>query len=337
MIHMELYPLKFENLYKDRIWGGRNLERYLNKPLPPGDARIGESWEVADHRSETSVVANGPLKGATLRRLREEFGEELVGAHGLELGRGQLPLLIKFLDAQDVLSAQVHPDDEYAALHENGELGKTEMWYVIHAEPGAKLILGLKPGTTRETLKAAIEAGTAEDLFNQIEVRSGECYFTPAGRVHAIGAGNLICEVQQNSDVTYRLYDWNRKDAHGHPRELHVEKSLDVIDYEDTDIAPVRPQLLHQNGGKVWGLICCRYFVAEKLEVSGVLSGDTRNESFHVLSAFSGEGEVRGGERDVPLRKGESLLIPCALGEYEIRSESGLEILRSYVPPKGSE
>jgi mannose-6-phosphate isomerase len=245
-------------------------------------------------------------------------------------------LLIKFLDAQDVLSVQVHPDDEYANKHENGELGKTEMWYVIHAEPGAKLILGLQPGTTRDSLKAAIDAGKVEDCLQEVEVHTGECYFTPSGRVHAIGAGNLICEVQQNSDVTYRFYDWNRVDANGKPRELHIEKSLDVIDYSATEIAPAQPKLTAQNGGKVWELIRCPYFVAEKLAVNGTLHSDTRNESFHVLSAFSGEGEVRGGEGRCSLRKGESVFIPCAMGAYEIASDAGLEILRSSVPSEGS-
>jgi mannose-6-phosphate isomerase len=332
---MELYPLKFRDIYKERIWGGRNLERFLNKTLPPGDAPIGESWEVADHRSETSVVANGAYEGWTLRRLREEFGADLIGEHGLALGRGQLPLLIKFLDAQDVLSVQVHPDDEYAGKFENGELGKTEMWYVLHAEPGAKLILGLKPGTTRESLKSAIEAGKTEECLREVEVKAGDCFFTPAGRVHAIGAGNIICEVQQNSDVTYRLYDWNRVDDDGQPRELHVEKSLDVIRFGDDDIAPATPKLISESGGRVSEWVRCPLFVTEKLEVTSEISGDTKKESFHVLMAVSGEGSVNGGGETYPLKKGESALIPCALGPYEIRSETGMEVLRSYVPPKG--
>ena len=332
---MEWYPIKFENVFKERIWGGRNLQRVLDKPLPPGDALIGESWEVVDHRSEASVVSNGPLKGRTLRELREAHGAELVGEHGLALGRGQVPLLVKFLDAQEVLSVQVHPDDDYANEHEHGELGKTEMWYVVHAEPGATLITGLKPGVTRETLQEAIEAGKVEECLQKVEVKAGECYFTPAGRVHAIGAGNVICEVQQNSDVTYRFYDWNRVDASGKARELHIEKSLDVINYDDTDSARVEPKRVAGEGGTAWELVRCPYFVAEKLEVSGTMPADTRVESFHILSALAGAGEVRGGGSEaVPLRKGESMLIPCALGAYEIWGGEGLEILRSFVPPK---
>lgn len=334
---MELYPLKFENVFKERIWGGRNLQRVLDKPLPPGDDPIGESWEVVDHRSESSVVANGTYRGNSVKSLREEYGEDLVGRRGLELGRGQVPLLVKFLDAQDVLSVQVHPDDEYANEHENGELGKTEMWYVIHAEPGAKIISGLEPGTTRESLKRAIEEGRVESCLKEIEVRAGECYFTPSGRVHAIGAGNIICEVQQNSDVTYRFYDWNRVDASGKPRDLHVEKSLDVIDYGATGDARVEPKLVHEDGAKVWKLVRCPYFAAEKLEVSARLPSGTQGESFHILSCFNGEGEVESeGNEAVPLRKGDSMLIPCALGRYEIASSGGMEILRSYVPAKGA-
>lgn len=333
----EAYPLKFENLYKERIWGGRNLERVLDKPLPSGEDPIGESWEVADHRSDSSVVANGAYKGRTLKALREEFGEDLVGAHGLELGRGQVPLLIKFLDAQDVLSVQVHPDDEYADKNENGELGKTEMWYIIHAEPGAKIISGLKPGVTRDSLQKAIEEGKVEETLQEIEVKAGECYFTPSGRVHAIGAGNIICEVQQNSDVTYRFYDWNRVEANGKPRELHVEKSLDVIDYGNTSDPKSEPKLVSEEGGKVWELVRCPYFLAEKLVVSGTLPGETKGESFHILSCFNGEGEVTGEGFDaVPIRKGESVFVPCALGSYQVASSGGLEILRSSVPPEGA-
>jgi mannose-6-phosphate isomerase len=336
---MEVYPLKFENIFMERIWGGRNLARYLDKPLPPGDEPIGESWEVADHRSESSVVANGAYQGRKLQDLGKEYGEELVGKHGLELGRDQVPLLVKFLDAQDVLSVQVHPEDDYAAQHENGELGKTEMWYIIHAEPGAKIISGLKPGTNREILKAAIEAGNVEECLKEIEVKAGECYFTPAGRVHAIGAGNIICEIQQNSDVTYRFYDWNRVDAKtGKPRELHIEKSLDVINYNATGDPKANPKLVSDIGGKVWELVRCPYFVAEKLEVTGALPSDTRSESFHILSAFAGGGTVKGKNSEVyPIRKGESMFIPCSLGSYEITAKDSLEILRSFVPtPNGA-
>lgn len=330
---MELYPLKFDNLFKERIWGGRNLQTYLDKPLPPGDDPIGESWEISDHRSDSSVVANGVYKGRNLSQLREAFGADLVGQHGLELGRNQVPLLIKFLDAQDVLSVQVHPDDDYANKNENGELGKTEMWYIIRAEPGAKIISGLKTGTTRESLQQAIDENRIEETLQEIEVKTGEVYFTPAGQVHAIGPGNLICEVQQNSDVTYRLYDWNRKDANGQSRELHIQKSLDVINYGSENNPRMEPKLLSEEGGKVWEVVRCPKFVAEKLEVTGAMPADTRGESFHVLSAFDGEGSVSGetGEA-VPLRKGESMLIPCALGRYEIHADSRLDILRSYVP-----
>ena len=334
---MKLYPLKFENVFKERIWGGRNLERVLDKPLPPGDAPIGESWEVVDHRSDSGVIANGTYKGRTLTDLRKEFGEELVGAHGLALGRGQLPLLIKFLDARDELSVQVHPGDDYANEHENGELGKTEMWYIVHAEPGAKIISGLKPGTTRESLQKAIDEGRVEEQMNWVEVKTGECYFTPSGRVHAICAGNIICEVQQNSDVTYRFYDWNRVDSSGTPRELHVEKSLDVINYEDVSDPKAEPKKVLEGGGMVWELVRCPYFVAEKLEVSGAIPSDTRGESFHILSCFAGAGEVRGDGFDpVPLCKGESMLVPCALGRYEVAGTGGLEVLRSYVPAEGA-
>ncbi len=334
---MRAYPLKFTNVFKVRIWGGRNLARVLDKPLPRGDDPIGESWEVVDHRSESSVIANGEYAGRALRSLREEFGDALVGAHGLKLGRGQVPLLIKFLDAQEVLSVQVHPNDAYAAEHENGELGKAEMWYVMHAEPGAQIISGLKPGVDRAILQRDIDNGTVEDHLQSVTAHTGDCYFTPAGRVHAIGAGNIICEVQQNSDVTYRFYDWNRKDADGAPRELHIEKSLDVINYGDTADAKVTPKLTSEDGGKVWELVRCPQFVVEKLEVTGAMPADTRGESFHALSALDGEGVIQApGCDDTPLRKGESAMVPCALGRYTLHASAPFTVLRSSVPALGA-
>ena len=202
------YPLLFEPILKEKIWGGDTLYKKYGMDLP--SPNIGESWNIACHENGMSVVANGSLKGKTLEEVIHLRGRALLGTSLGDEHIEKFPLLIKILDATDILSVQVHPDDTYAKIHENGELGKTEMWYVIDAKPDASLVYGVKEGTTREEFKAAIEGGYLEKYLKRLEVESGDVVFMPAGMVHAIGAGILICEIQQNSDTTYRVYDWNR-------------------------------------------------------------------------------------------------------------------------------
>lgn len=335
------YPLKFHDLLKERVWGGRRLASVLGKKLPEGRP-IGESWEVADHGADTSTVANGPYAGMPLSVLRERWGKELVGDHGLDAGRGRLPLLIKFIDASDVLSVQVHPDNEYAAAHHSGELGKTEAWYVVHAEPNAEIVFGLKPGTTKERLRSAIEAEAVEDLLRRLPASAGDCFFTPAGTAHALGAGLVVYEVQQNSDVTYRFYDWKRLGLDGKPRELHVEHSLNVLDLSVPRDTPCTPITVRERRGDVRRFIHCQFFVLDLIAPVYSFESTTEGTGFHIISAIAGQGEVRvldpahstNDVSRVPVRTGESMLLPACLGAYEIRPAGSMKVLRTFVPPR---
>lgn len=219
--------LTFQPIFKERIWGGRNLERLYGKKLPPG--AIGESWEITDRPEGISVVDRGPQAGADLHGLLERHGRELLGE--ARAAQGRFPLLVKILDAEDKLSLQVHPPPEVAARL--GGEPKTEMWYIADAAPGAELYVGLRRGITKAEFARAIEKGTVADCFHRLKVRAGDAIFLPSGRVHAIGAGLVIFEIQQNSDTTYRVFDWNRLDDRGKPRDLHIAQSLESIDFAD--------------------------------------------------------------------------------------------------------
>src|SRR4051812_146413 len=223
-----LYPLTIHPIFQERIWGGRKLESLYGKKLPPGKV-IGESWEISDRADANSVVANGPLTGRSLADLMASHREAIMGR--ARSPEGRFPLLIKLLDAQDNLSLQVHPPQHLAA--DLGGCAKTEMWYVSAAEPGALLYAGLRHGVTPEQFADKTRNGTVAECFHQLPVHEGDSLFLPSGRVHALGKGLVIFEFQQNSDTTYRVFDWNRVDASGKPRQLHVEESLQCIDFED--------------------------------------------------------------------------------------------------------
>lgn len=223
-----LYPLTFQPVFKERVWGGRDLERLYAKDLPPG-VPVGESWEITDRPEGVSVIANGPLAGRDLRWLMEQHAPELLG--DLPPQNGRFPWLIKLLDAQEKLSLQVHPPAALAA--QMGGEPKTELWYIAEAAPGAELYVGLKTGVTRADFEAALRSGAVAGCFHRIAPRTGDSMFLPSGRVHALGGGNVVFEIQQNSDTTYRVFDWNRTGLDGQPRELHIEQSLRCIDFDD--------------------------------------------------------------------------------------------------------
>jgi mannose-6-phosphate isomerase len=336
------YPIKFHPLFKERVWGGRRLASVLGKALPP-NAPIGESWEVSDREGDSTAVANGPYSGLSLSILRQIYPSELVGEHGIAAGNGRLPLLIKFIDASEVLSVQVHPDNNYAAVHHPGELGKTEAWYVVHADPDSEIIFGLKPGIDRASLERAIASGTVEDTLRHVKVEPGDCFFTPAGRAHALGAGLVVYEVQQNSDVTYRFYDWNRLGLDGKPRELHIRQSLDVLDFSDAAEDPrCRPFTVTELSGEVKRLIHCPFFVLDLMEGDATIEADTKPHGFHVISVISGQAEiicvestVEAEEADVhrvAVSLGETALLPALLGRYRIEPRGSFKALRSFVP-----
>lgn len=304
-----LYPLQFKPLLKERIWGGRALaeKRGTAKQKADKDLVIGESWEVSGVEGDISVVSNGFLKGNNLQELVETYMGELVGDKVFQRFGHEFPLLIKYIDAQDKLSVQVHPDDALSAKRHNA-YGKTEMWYVLGCDPGAELLIGLKDGVTKDHYLRAVEDGTVGDLLNSIPVKPGDTFFIPAGTVHAIGAGMLIAEIQQTSDVTYRVFDWNRTDKEGNPRELHTELAVDAIDFA----APVRnvTQVPQPNSAAL--LVECPYFTTNLVDVSGSLERtlDDR-DSFTIYICTDGEVSMKGREGETVLRKDDIVLVPA--------------------------
>lgn len=317
------YPLKFKPLYKDYIWGGRKFET-LGKTIPEGIA--AESWEISCHPDGTSIVSNGEYAGERLDELVEKFSQEILGS-ALNKGTGtKFPLLVKFIDANKDLSVQVHPDDSYAYINENGELGKNEMWYIMDAEPGSKLILGVKEGVTRKTFAEAVENGTISDCLNYVDIKAGDCYNIPAGLIHAIGKGCLICEIQQNSNTTYRVYDYDRTDAEGNKRPLHVEKALDVIDFEAGEGKNTTGLTPNIEGFSRTYLIANEYFAVELLKFQGIINEDTQGERFHCFSVLEGSIDINGEV----IEKGHSCLVPADTGAYTISGNA--KVIKSYVP-----
>ena len=330
-----LYPLLFKPVLKDYIWGGRNLETRLDRDLPPG-TEIAESWEIAAHTNGDVVVQNGPLAGNTLSSLHEKYGLRLIGRYAeWAQTRSKFPLLVKLLDANRKLSVQVHPDDDYALKHEGNELGKSEMWVVLHAESDAAIVLGLQPGTTREKIENAIHSGSLEHFLHKLPVNTGDFICLPAGTLHAILGGLIIAEIQQNSDTTYRVYDWERVGHDGKPRPLHVDKALDVINFDQ--VAPDLPsaQLLHEeNGVARWQLCHTPYFIVERVHLdAGVTFHDTCDgRTLHIWGAIDGAASVGGGGQQIDLPAVTFTLLPAALGEYTITAHEDCTLLFTHLP-----
>ncbi|MBE9546752.1 MAG: class I mannose-6-phosphate isomerase [Proteobacteria bacterium] len=324
-----LYPLILKPVFKEKPWGGRRLETLLGKNLPP-DVSVGESWELAIRRDEKSTIANGPLAGKTLSEVGTARGDELYGISPVTENR--FPLLIKFIDAQDVLSVQVHPDDKYVSLHEDtDDSGKTEMWYILHAEPGSGIIFGLKEGVTREEIRKALEEKTLKECFNEVPVKEGDVFFIPAGMVHAIGRGIVLAEIQQNSDITYRLYDWERLDSQGKPRDLHVEKALDVIDFSFTDAKKLEGVSTAKGRNKKTVLKKCPHFAVELLEINEETDQKT-SDIFSVLSMLEGRSTIQWGAGEVNAIKGETVFLPACLADYRLLPDTPSRMLKTYIP-----
>ncbi len=328
-----IYPLLFEPIFKERIWGSRNLASLLDKDLPAG-AEIGESWELVDLPSDESVVANGAEKGASLHDLLDRWGADLLG--GAQPAGGRFPLLIKFLDAKDVLSVQVHPDSEAAAALGPDVRPKYEAWYIIHAEPGAVIYCGLKAGVTVDDLAAASRDGTVGDLLNRYQVEPGQMYYLPAGTVHAIGAGLVIAEPQTPSDVTYRLFDWNRVDPKtGTGRELHLDKGLQVTRPQyGTDDFVLPPETLAGFGdARGVRLTACEAFLADRFDLATGGEMPIADDRMAVWMMLAGKGRFVGGdEYDVSVSRGNTVLLPAALPHGVFRAEQDCTWLRVSVP-----
>ena len=292
-----MHPLRFEPILKRLIWGGRRLGDLLGKPIGEG-SQYAESWEVSDHRADVSAVSHGPLAGSNLRDLLRDRPDELLG-HSIG-PRDQFPLLVKFIDAQQTLSVQVHPDDALGGRLANDN-GKTETWVVVHAEPGSLIYAGLKEGVSREAFAAAIESGEVEPLLHRFPARPGDCILIPAGIVHAIGAGVMIAEIQQMSDATFRVFDWNRVGADGKPRQLHVAEALESTDFAAGPVDPLRPEPESIPGGLHERLSASDFFALERLRLTGPARVG-REDRFTIIMALGGAVVVRDGESVHPLR-----------------------------------
>jgi len=310
----QLYPLRFEPVFKERVWGGRGLSRWF-PDLPEGP--IGEAWVLSDHPQGRTLVANGPLAGRTLQDLIAEFGEALLGTRGAQGGPGRFPLLFKLLDCQDDLSIQVHPPDDYAGLPP-GELGKTEMWVVLDAQPGAQVVYGLKAGVTRESFAKAIQERRTMEVMRQVPVRPGDVLYVPAGTVHALGKGLMVAEIQQSSDTTYRVYDYDRLGLDGKPRELHVQQALEVTRYGEP------PEVSHprEPAPGEWVEICrSPYFVVSHGRWDTDWDQATSPESFQALMVLEGEGRIEWAGGRLALGAGSTVLVPASLGHYRLAGQ----------------
>ena len=307
---MDLYPLTFRPVFRSYIWGGRRLGEVLHKPIGDED-RYAESWEVVDHGADQSVVAQGPLEGKSLAELIADYGSEIYGEaiHRED----SFPLLLKYLDCNRVLSVQVHPDDAYGQQMDPPDLGKTEAWYVIDAEPDAKIYAGLADGVDREAFATAIRTGRVADVLHEIPAKAGECIFIPAGTVHALGAGILVAEIQQSSDTTFRVFDWDRLGKDGRPRPLHVDQALEVTDYQSGPVEPQRPQLKSDGTER---LVACDKFFLDRIRGVEPRTIDGQGK-FLILTTVAGGGTLTYQDEPIKMPLGQTVLVPAACRDLE--------------------
>lgn len=318
-----LPPLTFRPLFKRYLWGGRRLGATLNKPI--GDQDAAESWELVDHGADQSVVAGGPLDGLTLRQIIEQHNQPLLGRHA---PAPQFPLLLKYLDAQRTLSVQVHPNDAQGAKLDPPDLGKTEAWVVLAAEPGSKIYAGLKPGVDRQALAAAVRQGACEECLHVIHPEVGDCVFIQAGTVHALGEGLVIAEIQQASNTTFRLFDWNRVDKDGQPRPLHIEQSLAVTDFDRGPVTPQTPQPLAEG---VERLVTCDKFLLDRRRVTRDCPLDDDN-AFVILTTIHGDATLISGDQPHPAPLGQTILLPAQRAPCRLQSDNGATVLAMRLP-----
>lgn len=316
----QLYPLLFEPIFKEKVWGGQRLKAVLNKSIP-SDKPIGESWEISDHGEDSTVIRNGVLKGRSLGDLWKECPEQITGP-GREWDR--FPLLLKFIDASDVLSVQVHPDDDYA-LQNEGDLGKTECWYILDAGKGNTIYRGLKPGVDRNVFQNAIQSDSLEKCMIGQEVRRGDVIFLPAGTIHAIGGNILLAEIQQNSDTTYRVYDWGRVGLDGNPRPLHIDKALSVTNFGDQGSFFAQQKKVSE---KETALVDCEKFTFTRLTLKKADSWSTSRKDCFIFTVVSGNCTISADNFSAEVKTGESLLVPYAVEGFSINALEKAEILK---------
>ena len=319
---MKLYPLQFQPILKDRIWGGTKLKTYLNKPLT--SEITGESWEISTVEKDVSIIANGVFRGKTLNELINEFAEQVLGTKVYKQFGKQFPLLFKYIDARDDLSIQVHPNDELAKKRHNS-FGKTEMWYVMQADDDAKLIVGFKEKSSKEEYLKSLEDKTIIDILDTKKVKKGDVFFLATGTVHAIGAGTVIAEIQQTSDITYRIYDFNRVDANGNARELHADLALDAINYNVVEAQKHYSKVVNTSNE----VVNCQYFTTNIIPLDGKVNFHKNNESFRVYMCVEGSFELRLKEDRYEYKTGDTVLIPAEITEFEIKGKAS--VLEIYI------
>lgn len=319
------YPLKFRPILKEKIWGGNKLITLLHKESDKEN--IGESWEISNVKDNVSVVANGKLKGHTLNDLMVLYRDDFLGKAVFSKFSYEFPLLIKFIDAKEALSIQLHPNDELAKKRHDS-FGKTEMWYVMQADAAGELIVGFKNQSSKEQYLQHLKKKTLLEILNVDKVDAGDVYFIPTGRIHAIGAGVLLAEIQQTSDITYRIYDWDRQDDKGNYRELHTDLALDAINYKAERSYKTNYSKTLNEASEV---VDCQYFTTNIIPVKGsVVVNHSNKDSFVIYMCVSGSATVKAGEEEVSLNQGETTLIPAILKNVEIDAENA-ELLEVYI------
>ncbi|HUH29115.1 type I phosphomannose isomerase catalytic subunit [Gelidibacter sp.] len=319
-----LYPLKFQPILKDKIWGGEKLKTLLHKDsqLP----NVGESWEISDVEGDTSIVLNGSLENQSLKHLLSTYKGDLIGEKNYKQFGNKFPLLIKFIDAKEDLSIQLHPNDELAAKRHNS-FGKTEMWYVMQADKDANLIVDFNRKMTPELYLEHLNNKTLTEILNFDKVKAGDTYFIEVGRVHAIGAGVLLAEIQQTSDITYRIYDWDRKDDFGNERELHTDLAIDAIGFDMEDNFRVT---YNEEPNQSNPMVSCQYFTTNYLKVDQSLQKENTYDSFIIYICVEGEAEIKTDNYSEVIEKGETILLPAAITSYQIISKDAT-LLEVYV------
>ncbi len=309
-----LYPIKFTPLFKEKIWGGRNIEKIFDRKLPPHQ-KIGESWEICDREEDRTLVENGEFKGKTLQELMEILQTDLIGNYFKKTPK-RFPLLFKIIDAQDDLSLQVHPNDTYAQSHEK-DLGKTEMWYVMQASQDAKIFCGLKEGIDPNSFQKALSSDEVISSLQVFNSKAGDVFFVPAGTVHALGKGNVVIEIQQNSDVTYRLSDWGRLGNHGQARPLHIAQGMEVINWGNKNN---RISSTDQNSP----LVSCPYFTVYENNYRESGREKIESDSFQVWIILEGSGKLNNES----VQKGDFVLLPAKIGEIQIELHKPIHLLK---------
>jgi len=314
---MKFYPLQFQPIFKDRIWGGTKLKTVLNKPIT--SSITGESWELSTVDGDVSVIANGEFVGKSLTELIDAFPNEVLGTQVFEVFGKQFPLLFKYLDAREDLSIQVHPNDQLASARHNS-FGKTEMWYVLQADAGSSIIVGFKKDSNSAEYIENLNGKTLLSLLDTIPVEVGDVFFLETGTVHAIGAGLLIAEIQQTSDITYRLYDFDRVDADGNTRALHIDLALDAINYDKIDAK--RSYQKHENTSNE--MVDCNYFTTNYIPLSGTMKFEKDGRSFHVYMCTEGDFTITQENVPYHYKKGDTILMPAAISIFEFTGNASL-------------